>query len=121
VPSITAVQDVHVAGYIEELTRARSAPTAKQRLSAIRHLFDWLVAELADHPGRESAALLRTMIAYTGTYTIDGDRWITIPDLSHNEIMIPLGFRQFRNRRNIADGSARSAQRHSAAARDHGP
>jgi hypothetical protein len=37
VPSITAVQPVHVAGYIEELTRARSAPTAKQRLSAIRH------------------------------------------------------------------------------------
>src|SRR5580700_8384975 len=43
VSSITAVQPVHVAGYIEELTRARSAPTAKQRLSAIRHLFDWLV------------------------------------------------------------------------------
>jgi site-specific recombinase XerD len=34
---------MHVAGYIEELTRARSAPTAKQRLAAIRHLFDWLV------------------------------------------------------------------------------
>jgi site-specific recombinase XerC len=29
--------------YIEELTRERSAPTAKQRLAAIRHLFDWLV------------------------------------------------------------------------------
>ncbi len=43
VPSIAAVQPVHVAGYIEELTRERSAPTAKQRLSAIRHLFDWLV------------------------------------------------------------------------------
>jgi hypothetical protein len=43
VRSITAVQPVHVAGYIEELTRARSAPTAKQRLAAIRHLFDWLV------------------------------------------------------------------------------
>jgi site-specific recombinase XerD len=43
VSSITAVQPVHVARYIEELTRARSAPTAKQRLSAIRHLFDWLV------------------------------------------------------------------------------
>ena len=42
-PSIAAVQPVHVAGYIEELTRERSAPTAKQRLAAIRHLFDWLV------------------------------------------------------------------------------
>jgi site-specific recombinase XerD len=43
VPSIAAVQPLHVAGYIEELTRERSAPTAKQRLAAIRHLFDWLV------------------------------------------------------------------------------
>jgi len=43
VTSITAVQPVHVTGYIAELTRERSAPTAKQRLAAIRHLFDWLV------------------------------------------------------------------------------
>jgi site-specific recombinase XerD len=43
VPSIAAVQPMHVAGYIEELTRARSAPTVKQRLAAVRHLFDWLV------------------------------------------------------------------------------
>lgn len=40
---LAAVQPLHVAGYIEELTRDRSAPTAKQRLAAIRHLFDWLV------------------------------------------------------------------------------
>jgi site-specific recombinase XerD len=43
VPSLTAVQPVHVSGYIEQLTRERSAPTAKQRLAAIRHLFEWLV------------------------------------------------------------------------------
>ncbi len=43
VPSIAAVQPLHVAGYIEELAGARSAPTAKLRLAAIRHLFDWLV------------------------------------------------------------------------------
>lgn len=42
-PTITAVQPVHVAAYIEHLTQERSAPTAKQRLAAIRHLFDWLV------------------------------------------------------------------------------
>src|SRR5208337_4521007 len=29
--------------YIEQLSRARSAPTAKQRLAALRHLFDWMV------------------------------------------------------------------------------
>src|SRR5271157_5926400 len=29
--------------YIEQLSRARSAPTAKLRLAALRHLFDWMV------------------------------------------------------------------------------
>jgi integrase/recombinase XerC len=43
VSSIGAVQPMHVAAYIEQLTRERAAPTAKQRLAAIRHLFDWLV------------------------------------------------------------------------------
>jgi len=43
VPSITAVQPIHVAGYIREAYRERAATTAKQRLAAIRHLFDWLV------------------------------------------------------------------------------
>jgi site-specific recombinase XerD len=43
VPSITTVQPMHVATYIEQLCRERAAPTAKQRLAAIRHLFDWLV------------------------------------------------------------------------------
>jgi site-specific recombinase XerD len=42
-PSIGAVQPIHVAAWIEELTGALSAPTVKQRLAAIRHLFDWLV------------------------------------------------------------------------------
>jgi len=42
-PSITAVQPLHVAAWIELQTREHSAPTAKQRLAALRHLFDWLV------------------------------------------------------------------------------
>jgi integrase/recombinase XerC len=37
------VQPLHVAAYIEQLGRERSAPTVKQRLAAIPHLFDWLV------------------------------------------------------------------------------
>jgi integrase/recombinase XerC len=41
--SIAAVQPMHVAAYVEQLARDRSTPTAKQRLAAIRHLFDWLV------------------------------------------------------------------------------
>lgn len=43
IPSLVAVQPVHVAAYIEQMTEALSAPTVKQRLAAIRHLFDWLV------------------------------------------------------------------------------
>ncbi len=34
---------MHVATYIEQLQRARSAPTVKLRLAALRHLFDWMV------------------------------------------------------------------------------
>jgi site-specific recombinase XerC len=43
VTSITNVQPLHVAAWIELQTQALSAPTVKQRLAAIRHLFDWLV------------------------------------------------------------------------------
>jgi integrase/recombinase XerC len=41
--SIADIKPLHVAGYIEQLGRERSAPTVEQRLAAIRHLFDWLV------------------------------------------------------------------------------
>jgi site-specific recombinase XerC len=43
VPSITAVQPVHVAAWIGAGTRELAAPGVKQRLAAIRHLFDWPV------------------------------------------------------------------------------
>jgi site-specific recombinase XerC len=43
VPSIATVQPVHVATWIEVGTRELAAPSVKQRLAAIRHLFDWLV------------------------------------------------------------------------------
>jgi site-specific recombinase XerD len=37
------VQPLHVAAWIELAGRESSAPTVKQKLAAIRHLFDWLV------------------------------------------------------------------------------
>ena len=43
VTQLTSIESVHVATYVEELQRARSAPTAKLRLAALRHLFDWMV------------------------------------------------------------------------------
>jgi site-specific recombinase XerC len=43
VPSIPVVQPVHVATWIEASTRELAAPSVKQRLAPLRHLFDWLV------------------------------------------------------------------------------
>ena len=40
---LASIQPVHVAAYIEQLQRERSAPTVKQHLACIRILFDWLV------------------------------------------------------------------------------
>lgn len=42
VATITTVQPLHVAAWIEALGREVSAPTVKQRLAGMRHLFDWL-------------------------------------------------------------------------------
>jgi integrase/recombinase XerC len=43
VPSIAHVAPLHVATWIEAQTRELSPPSVKQRLAALRHLFDWLV------------------------------------------------------------------------------
>jgi site-specific recombinase XerC len=40
---IAAVQPLHVATWIELPTRTLAAPSVKQQLAAICHLFDWLV------------------------------------------------------------------------------
>ncbi len=45
VASISAASSLHVAAYVEQLTRSeQSAPTVKQQLAAIRSLYDWLTA-----------------------------------------------------------------------------
>jgi site-specific recombinase XerD len=41
--SLIDVEPLHVAAWIEAQALKASAPTVKQRLAAIRHLFDWLV------------------------------------------------------------------------------
>ncbi len=43
VTQLAEIERVHVATDIEQLTRERIAPTAKLRLAALRHLFDWMV------------------------------------------------------------------------------
>jgi site-specific recombinase XerD len=42
VSSIAAVRSIHVAAYVEELGRHHAAPSVKQRLAAVRMMFDWL-------------------------------------------------------------------------------
>jgi integrase/recombinase XerC len=43
VSTLREVRPLHVAAWIEQQSQTHKAPTAKQRLAAIRHLFDWLV------------------------------------------------------------------------------
>ena len=52
---------MHVATYIEQLQRARSAPTAKLHLAALRHLFDWMVIGqiMPTNPDADKPAALR--------------------------------------------------------------
>jgi site-specific recombinase XerC len=51
--AITAVQLLHVAAWMDLQTKTLAAPTVKQRLEAIRHLFDWLVTgqDVPHNPG----------------------------------------------------------------------
>ena len=50
VTSIAAVQPLHVATWIEQQTQTLAAPSVKQRLAAIKRLFDWLVVANRKHP-----------------------------------------------------------------------
>ena len=43
VTALIDIEPLHVAAWIELQTRRLSAPSVKQHLAAIRHLFDWLV------------------------------------------------------------------------------
>ena len=45
VPSVAAVQPLHIAAWIEMQAKGRGAPIVKVRLPSIRHLFDWRVTE----------------------------------------------------------------------------
>jgi hypothetical protein len=67
VPSIAAVQPVHVAAWIEAATRELAAPSVKQRLAALRHLFDWLVnGQVVPGPTRPGRCAGRAMSSRPG-------------------------------------------------------
>ena len=43
IDELDGIEPLHVAAYIEALGHARSTPTVKQHLAALRMMFDWLV------------------------------------------------------------------------------
>jgi site-specific recombinase XerD len=43
IDQLVDVQPVHVAAFLKQLGETLAAPTVKQHLAALRHLFDWLV------------------------------------------------------------------------------
>ncbi|MGO7360231.1 site-specific integrase [Rhizobium ruizarguesonis] len=53
---LESITPIHVAGWIEELTKSHAAPAAKQRLAAVRHLFDWLGMSRGPTPPIPSAS-----------------------------------------------------------------
>jgi Phage integrase, N-terminal SAM-like domain len=67
VTRLTAIESVHVAAYVEQLQKARSAPTAKLRLAALRHILMPTSSPIAQAavPGRPAkmiVAKIRSMM-----------------------------------------------------------
>ena len=60
VPSIGAVRPMHVATWVEAGTRELAAPSVKQRLAAIRHLFEWAACVTGSSISRTVARVARS-------------------------------------------------------------
>ena len=43
VTALPHIQPIHVAAWVEDMGHSLSVPTVKQRLAAVKHVFDWLV------------------------------------------------------------------------------
>jgi site-specific recombinase XerD len=84
---IEDVQPVHVAAYIEELGKRRSAPTVKQHLACIRMLFDWLVTGqvIASNPAHAVRGPRHSVIkgATTVMSSQDATDFLKSIDVSH--------------------------------------
>src|ERR1700732_5051543 len=67
-------------------------------LLATGRMMSLLVSEgrKAPQTDEERSIAYRSMVAYTGTYTVDGDRWTTRPDVAWNEAWLTDQVRTFR-------------------------
>jgi integrase/recombinase XerD len=81
------VQPVHVAGYIEQLSKARKAPTVKQHLACIRMLFDWMVTgqAMASNPAHAVRGPRHSVIKGSTTVmsSADATAFLKSIDVSH--------------------------------------
>ena len=90
VPSIGAVQPVHVATWIEAATRELAAPSVKQRLAA-RHLFDWLVTgQVVPVNPAASVRGPRHVVSSTQTPVLDPSEARALLDSIHTSTVVGL-------------------------------
>jgi site-specific recombinase XerC len=106
VRSMTEVQPLHVAAWIELQTRTLSAPTVKQHLAAIRHLFDWLVVgQVVPHNPAASVRGPSHTTRKGKTPVLDATEARQL--LDSIDVTTPIGLRDRARRRGARDAGGR--------------
>jgi site-specific recombinase XerD len=79
--TLTTIRPFDVATYIETLQQTHSAPGVKQRLAAVRMLFDWLITGQVAPSNPASAVRGPTHVVKTGTTPVlEGQEWRRLID-----------------------------------------
>jgi site-specific recombinase XerD len=79
--TLAAIRPVHVAAWVKELQEKHGAPGVKQRLAAVRMLFDWLVTGQIVPMNPAAAVRGPKHVVKTGkTPVIDGKEWHRLID-----------------------------------------
>jgi site-specific recombinase XerC len=92
ISSIIDIEPLHIGSYVEALTRSHSAPTAKQRLAAIRMLFDWLVTgQIVPTNPAASVRGPKHVVKVGKTPVLDPDEARTL--LDSIDVTTPIGLR----------------------------
>ncbi len=125
VRNLADIPPIHVVAWIDTLGQSLAAPSVKQRLAAIRHLFDWLVTGqvIATHPAASvrgpshrartgRTPVLEAQEARTLLDAID----ISTPAGLHDRALIGLMILQFCARRGGAGDKAGGCVRAGTAA-----
>jgi integrase len=74
--SLTAIQPFYVAAWVKDLQQTHGAPGVKQRLAAVRMLFDWLITGQVVPMNPAAAVRGPKHVVKTGkTPVLEGDEW----------------------------------------------